>query len=256
GWRTDAGHSVRRPHDKFIQSRYTAPMTMPTIVISYRRAEAAGTAGRMFDRLKAHFGDGSVFMDIDRIPAGANLRQHIKGILTSSDIVLAIIGPRWMGDGGRRRISDGGDLVRFEVETALEEGIPLIPVLVDHATMPATRDLPDSLREIADLNAAEVSPGRDFHVHMYRLIRSIEKELAAQSKRKATQAKVVDTSGRNAVVAAPASSPQPRVGVAADPNITPPPKPHSNESRQSPPAASGYEPLPHGAREDYQGGSH
>src|SRR5262249_28534507 len=186
GWRTDAGHSVRRPHDKFIQSRYTAPVTMPTIVISYRRADAAGTAGRMFDRLKAHFGDGSVFMDIDRIPAGANFRQHIKGILTSSDIVLAIIGPRWMGDGGRRRISDDGDLVRFEVETALEEGIPLIPVLVDHATMPATRDLPDSLREIADLNAAEVSPGRDFHVHMYRLIRSIEKELAAQSKRKAT----------------------------------------------------------------------
>jgi len=80
---------------------------MPTIVISYRRADAAGTAGRMFDRLRAHFGDGSVFMDIDSIPAGTNFRQHIRGILTSSDIVLAVIGPRWMGDGGRKRLGGG-----------------------------------------------------------------------------------------------------------------------------------------------------
>jgi len=227
---------------------------MPTIVISYRRADAAGTAGRMFDRLRAHFGDGSVFMDIDSIPAGTNFRQHIRGILTSSDIVLAVIGPRWMGDGGRKRLGEDGDLVCFEVETALEGGIPLIPVLVDHASMPDTGDLPDSLREIADLNAAEVSPGRDFHVHMDRLIRSIEKELAAQNKRKAAQAKLVDSQGRNAVVTAPASPPQPRVGVAPDPGIADPPAPRyspSNGPRPSPAPLSGYDPPPRSTRDAY-----
>ena len=48
---------------------------MSKIVISYRRADAAGTAGRMFDRLESHFGSGHVFMDIDSIPAGINFRR-------------------------------------------------------------------------------------------------------------------------------------------------------------------------------------
>jgi len=152
---------------------------MPTIVISYRRADAAGTAGRMFDKLTSHFGDGHVFMDIDSIPAGTNFRRYLRDILSHSDIVLAVMGPRWMGEGGRRRIAEDTDLVRFEVQTALEQNIPLIPVLVDHADMPRAEDLPDGLKDLVDLNAVEVGPGRDFHVHMDRLIRSIETLLKA-----------------------------------------------------------------------------
>src|SRR5262245_36607597 len=117
----------------FISWAYFAHrVAMPTIVISYRRADAARTAGRMFDKLVSHFGDGHVFMDIDSIPAGTNFRRYLREILSRSDIVLAVMGPRWMGEGGRRRIAEDTDLVRFEVQTALEQNIPLIPVLVDH----------------------------------------------------------------------------------------------------------------------------
>jgi len=51
---------------------------MPEIFLSYRRADAAGTAGRLFDRLSQHFGAGQVFRDIDSIEAGDNFEQSIR----------------------------------------------------------------------------------------------------------------------------------------------------------------------------------
>jgi hypothetical protein len=39
---------------------------MAGIFISYRREDAAAQAGRLYDRLTAHFGQDRVFMDIDR----------------------------------------------------------------------------------------------------------------------------------------------------------------------------------------------
>jgi hypothetical protein len=48
--------------------------------------------------------------------------------------------------------------------------------------MPGTSELPDSIKPLAFRNAAEVSPGRDFNVHMDRLIRSIEAILVKDSR--------------------------------------------------------------------------
>src|SRR3954466_2001019 len=101
---------------------------MPTIAISYRRADSAAIAGRISDRLVAHYGRDSVFMDIDNIPEGADFRVQITDILSKSDVVLALVGRQWVGErsknwwGGRTksRIHDEGDLVRFEVQTALD----------------------------------------------------------------------------------------------------------------------------------------
>ena len=41
---------------------------MPKIFLSYRRQDSAGVAGRIYDRLRQHFGDDAIFMDIDNIP--------------------------------------------------------------------------------------------------------------------------------------------------------------------------------------------
>lgn len=69
--------------------------------------------------------------------------------------------------------------MRIEVETALQKNIPVVPVLVNNATMPRPEDLPDSLKDFAFRNAAEVETGRDFHAHMERLIRSLERIVPA-----------------------------------------------------------------------------
>jgi predicted component of type VI protein secretion system len=89
--------------------------------------------------------------------------------------MLAIIGPRWAGGGGERtRIGNTTDPVRIELEKAFELGIQVVPVLVNNATMPDPNQLPESIRELSDRNAAFVDTGRDFHAHVDRLIRSLK----------------------------------------------------------------------------------
>ena len=152
---------------------------MSRIIISYRRADSAATAGRIFDRLTSHYGDDAVFMDVDKIPFGTDFRQHIRKVLADSDILLAVIGPSWLGKAsdGTSRIMDEADPVRVEIETALRQKTRIIPVLVDGANMPGVADLPDALRDLAYLNAAPLDVGRDFRAHMDRLIRSIDEML-------------------------------------------------------------------------------
>src|SRR5262245_26042238 len=109
---------------------------MPKIVISYRRSDSDAIAGRIRDRLANHYGDGAVFMDIDSIPLGIDFRQHVKGAMSESTVVIAVVGTKWLGPRhrGQPRIQQDSDPVRIEIETALASGMRLIPVLVNHAT--------------------------------------------------------------------------------------------------------------------------
>ena len=123
---------------------------MPTVLLSYRREDAQGTTGRIFDRLAARYGRDKVFMDVDSIPFGANFRDHIRTYIEKSDVVLVIIGPNWNvpGDNGKRQLSNPKDWVRIEIETAIEAGISLIPVCVDGASIPAPKYFPRNLRDL------------------------------------------------------------------------------------------------------------
>jgi hypothetical protein len=146
-----------------------------TILLSYRRDDAEGTVGRLYDRLTDRYGQKNVFRDIDAIPFGVDFRQHIRTYIERCDVFLAVIGPNWnlIGDNGRRRLSNPKDNVRIEIEAALEHGIALVPVCVDGASMPTAKFLPKSLRNFPYLNAATVHPGRDFESHVQRLIREV-----------------------------------------------------------------------------------
>jgi TIR domain len=120
---------------------------MANIIISYRRSDSATIAGRIRDRLAEYYGGDAIFMDIDSIPFGIDFRQQIQEAVTRNDILLALIGPRWIG--ARKagtRISDDKDPIRIEIETALNRRMPLIPVLVGGATMPKSSALPESIQ--------------------------------------------------------------------------------------------------------------
>ena len=54
---------------------------MHKIFISYRRKGSEAITGRIRDRLVAHYGADSIFVDIDNIPAGADFRQRIAEVL-------------------------------------------------------------------------------------------------------------------------------------------------------------------------------
>jgi hypothetical protein len=123
-------------------------------------------------------------MDIDNIPFGADFREHIQNAILQHDLLIAVVGPQWVGarEDGRSRINEDMDLVRIEVETAMKQGIPVVPVLVNGANMPKPSELPESLRDFSFRNAAPIDSGRDFHQHVDRLIRSIDRILNTTSK--------------------------------------------------------------------------
>jgi hypothetical protein len=158
---------------------------MTRIFVSYRRADSDVIAGRIRDRLARAYGNNSVFMDIDNIPFGVDFRTHIQEALAHGGVLIAVIGPHWLGrdDAGRSRLDDESDPVRLELEGALRKKMPVVPVLVQGATMPKPGDLPTTLRDLAFYNAANVDSGRDFHPHVDRLLRSINQLVGSPSAR-------------------------------------------------------------------------
>ena len=158
---------------------------MPKIAISYRRADSEAMTGRIFDRLIAHYGKEAIFRDIDDIPPGIDFRVHINQTLLKTHILLAIVGPQWVGmssDGSADRIQEETDPVRVEVETALRRRVPLIPVLIGTTKMPSSDQLPPGLKDFAFRNAVKVDTGQDFDYHMDRLIRSMDAILEQEPK--------------------------------------------------------------------------
>src|SRR6202034_969398 len=87
-------------------------------------------------------------------------------------------GRNWTGEG---RIFDRRDPVRIEVETALQSGIPVLPVLVDGAAMPQPSDFPRELHRLTYFNVAAVDEGRDFHFHVDNLIHTMDRILDVPS---------------------------------------------------------------------------
>ena len=151
---------------------------MTKIFISYRHIDSGYVADTLCEKLQERFGEDSVFFDIDSIPIGVDFREHIGNAVSQCDLLLVIIGDRWLNaksKKGGRRLDDPADYVRIEIEAALKRGIPVVPVLVDKAKMPAESDLPASLGQIAYRNASELRSGRDFRSHTKQLINGLVK---------------------------------------------------------------------------------
>jgi hypothetical protein len=162
----------------------TVTATGPRLFISYRREEAAGHAGRLYDAIATRFDDGNVFMDVDLAP-GVDFVAHITEAVASCDVLLVVIGPRWTGlsdDVGRPRLADPNDFVRLEVETALgRPDVAVIPVLVGGARMPGGEELPESLRELSRRNALELSDQR-WRYDVGRLLSTLSQLLKAPTE--------------------------------------------------------------------------
>ena len=168
---------------------------MPRVAVSYRRSDAT-MAGRISDQLKAHYGKNAVFIDIENIPFGIDFRTQIRAALLQSDVLVALIGANWLGrdETGTVRMQEETDPVRVEIETALERKMPIIPVLIDGAKMPGGVELPVSFGNFAYLNAAEVSSGHFFGVHVEHLIAAID-GLASPTPKNARDAPAAEPIG-------------------------------------------------------------
>ena len=156
------------------------------IFISYRRADSAGYAGRIYDRLSTHFGEDAVFMDVDDIGAGLDFVNVLENAVQSCDVVIALIGTRWLNikdSAGKRRLDNPEDFVRIEIAAALKRKIHVIPVLFDDVEMPHKTKLPYGLKKLAGRNAVPVHH-HSFNSDAYRLISQLKSALEAAEKLK------------------------------------------------------------------------
>jgi beta-lactam-binding protein with PASTA domain len=136
---------------------------MPGVFISYRREDSAGHAGRLFDRLRATFGNDRVFMDITGIEAGVDFVETIEQAVASCQVLVTVIGPEWLTctDAlGRPRLEDPADFTRIEIAAALKRNVRVVPVLIAGASMPPAEALPGDLRALARRQAVELRDTR------------------------------------------------------------------------------------------------
>jgi TIR domain len=146
------------------------------VFISYRRADSAGYAGRVMDRLDRELGRDLVFMDVDAIPLGTNFSKVLHEEVAKCSVLLAVIGPNWLDvrdEHGNRRLDDPNDFVRIEIAAALQRNIPVIPILLDGARIPKADELPEDLKELSLRNGMEIHHA-SFQDDMTRLVRGLK----------------------------------------------------------------------------------
>jgi TIR domain len=147
------------------------------IFISYRRDDSRHAAGRLFDRLGGAFERNQLFMDVDAIEPGADFLRALGEALDHCVVLLALIGPNWLeakDRTGGRKLDNPSDLVRREIEYALRQGIRVIPVLLDGASLPDEGSLPASLKPLAYRQAMSIRHDR-FGADADGLARSLAK---------------------------------------------------------------------------------
>jgi hypothetical protein len=87
-----------------------------------------------------------VYIDYANVLVGDAI-ERIIARLRQCKVLIAIIGPNWNAG----RLSDERDYVRRELETAKNEGLVVIPLLVGRTTPPPRTEIPESLSFIWDL---------------------------------------------------------------------------------------------------------
>jgi formylglycine-generating enzyme required for sulfatase activity len=101
---------------------------MGKIFISYRRDDSSYATDGIYEKLVEKYGRKFFFKDVDDIRAGVDFRKVIEEDLQECDILLAVIGKKWLSvknANGNPRLFDENDFVRIEIETALKRDIPV-----------------------------------------------------------------------------------------------------------------------------------
>jgi hypothetical protein len=156
---------------------------MSKVFISYRREDAAGYAQAIYGQLERHLQRDHIFMDVDTVEPGVDFVTRIQQAVSECDVVIALIGNRWMGEreNASPRIQDPQDFVHLEIATALSRNIRVIPVLVDGANMPSAEQLPLSLQPLVRRHALELSNTR-FRFDLERVSQAVQKSLIRRTE--------------------------------------------------------------------------
>jgi TIR domain len=151
--------------------------TTPRLFLCYRRDDASDSAGRLVDKLVDAYGSDRVFMDIDSVPLGIDFVEHVSEQISRCAVVIVMIGKQWLkikDKRRRRRLDNEDDLVRAEIRAALQQKVPVIPVVVQDADMPSAEELPEDIRPLARRNGIYLRP-EQWRAGVARLLKELDK---------------------------------------------------------------------------------
>jgi len=154
------------------------------IFLSYRRKESLVEARAIYERLRADFGGDSVFIDLEGLDYGVDFVDVLEEQLANCAVMLALIGPNWLGITPgiqTRRIDDENDFVRLEIRAALARNIRVVPVLVNGAPLPDSAGLPPDLQPLLRRHALELD-FRRFDADINRLVGALRRVPGISSK--------------------------------------------------------------------------
>jgi TIR domain len=170
------------------------------LFLSYQRADSRHVAGRLRDRVVQELGPDSVFLDVDSISIGRDVREAIRESIAAVDVFVVLIGSNWDVD----KLARANDYVHMEILEAVRQKKPIVPVLLDDRSMPSPEALPADIADIAYRNAGRLRADPDFGVDCARLIRDLETLAASSSDAKTPAAPAI--SAVDALLAAPAAA--------------------------------------------------
>jgi formylglycine-generating enzyme required for sulfatase activity len=122
------------------------------IFISYRRDDDPSAAARVSDGLALRFGKANLFIDVHNLLAGQRFDEELAKALTACDVLIAVIGQRWMDLLKEKTTGGARDYVREEIAAALRRRIAVVPVRVGREgqlpPLPRAEDLPADIRDL------------------------------------------------------------------------------------------------------------
>jgi hypothetical protein len=130
------------------------------IFISYRRDDDPSAAARVRDALAARLGKASLFMDVDSLFAGQRFDEELNKALATCEVLIVVMGRRWLQHLNSRLATRERDYVREEIAGALRRRIVIIPALVGREgrlpQMPRPDQLPDDIRDLVSYQKHDV----------------------------------------------------------------------------------------------------
>lgn len=134
---------------------------MAGVFINYRAADNPYGPAGIHDGLVRLFGPAKVFRDCVSMDAGVVYPTAIRQALAAAEVVIAVIGPKWLTaideTTGQRLIDRSHDWVRQELSWAFQHDTHVVPVVLkdtpEDAAIPPPAELPDDIRRLALIQA-------------------------------------------------------------------------------------------------------
>ena len=155
----------------FSNQSYKGKKDRILIFLCYRRLDDTDHAvGRIYDNLSLAFSEKKVFKDVIGIVPSDNFKKIAENKIKECEILIAVIGKKWLTT---EKDKINNNEVFRELEIAFKNKKRIIPIYVGDTPQLKQEQLPENIREFADLQSMRIRSGEDFKTDIKNLVTEI-----------------------------------------------------------------------------------